>query len=130
MAAEEVARLYQYLDYERSATGLFEYAYFVMELSSLHAGWHAGEWLDSAPIFTQEQFDSFLQGAIINNVRQPDYYGPLVRLEGDGGEVKFLVHSPVGMDRIYYLHCVVLTDGRVESHSGDVLVELGPGRVY
>ncbi len=74
--------------------------YLIIELSSLHAGWNAGEWSDSAPFFTHDQFDFFLQGAKVDNITRPDYYGPLVRVDREGGEVKFLVHSPVGMDRI------------------------------
>ena len=63
-------------------------------------------------------------------LKHPDYYGPLASLSDVGGEVRFLVHSPVGAERIYYLICAVGADGRAEALSGECLVVLGDGFVY
>ena len=70
-----VNRLYQYLDYEQSPEGLFEYAFAMLELTSWRAGWHAGEWSDSSPIFCEEDFKSYLHEAP-EVPAYPDHYGP------------------------------------------------------
>jgi len=127
----EVETLYQYLDYEKSDLGVFEYAFFVIELWSTKAYWHASEWLASTPIFTKRRFDSFLSKAKKpGKVIRPDHYGPLVHLEPEGGKVRFLVHCPVFWDRIYYLNCVVSRDGRVDHSGGKTVADLGGGFIF
>lgn len=127
----EVDTLYRRLSYEESPSGLLQYAFFVVELWATRASWHAAEWLDSTPIFTKRRFDSFLERTPpLQPPRRPDSYGPLVYPDDKGGQVRFLVHSPVGMERIYYLECDVLADGRVESKAGEILAELAGGFIY
>ena len=79
-----IKRLYRHLDYEQSPEGLFEYAFAILELTSWRAGGHAGEWLDSTPVFCEEDFKSYLHEAS-DVPAYPDHYGPEVRLEKRGG---------------------------------------------
>jgi hypothetical protein len=127
----EVETLYNFLDYERSLPGLFEYAFFVVELWATNAEWHAAEWLDSTPIFTKRRFESFVRkGRNSEKVSYPQRFGPLVRLEENGGHVRFLVYTRVGWNRIYYLECAVHADGRVDLDMGETLADFGGGIVY
>ena len=114
-----VNRLYQYLDYEQSPEGLFEYAFAMLELTSWRAGWHAGEWSDSSPIFCEEDFKSYLHEAP-EVPAYPDHYGPEVRLEKQGGIVEFMVFSPIGRARFYTLWVYVKESGAVDCRSGRV----------
>ncbi len=51
---QDVENLYQVLIYEKTPRGLFEYAFFALELWSTRASWHEAEWLASTPVFTQQ----------------------------------------------------------------------------
>lgn len=128
-ADDEVERLYQYLDYERSAEGVFEYAFFLLELGAVHADWHAAEWLDSRPVFTKRRFDRFVARRQAGTT-VPEHYGPWAVVKGDGGVTRFMVHTPVCHDCIYELVCEVEADGRVSMSRGSIVADMGPGFVY
>ena len=63
LSDQDVETLYQFLMYERSPSGLFEYAFFVLELWSTRASWHEAEWLASTPVFTQKHFEELVDQA-------------------------------------------------------------------
>jgi hypothetical protein len=126
-----VEQLYQYLRYEASPEGLFEYAFFIIELWSLRLSRHAAEWLESKPIFTQSTFDGIVESANkVNDLRRPDHFGPLSRSLDGGGRVRFLVHTPMGWERIYYLESMVSADGFVEQEAGEIVADMGMGLVF
>ena len=114
-----VKRLYQYLDYEQSPEGLFEYAFSMLELTSWRAGWHAGKWSDSSPILSESDFKAYLHQAS-DVPAYPDHYGPEVRREERGGIVEIMIASPVGLARIYTLWVHVKENGAFDCRSGRV----------
>lgn len=53
------------------------------------------------------------------------------RLDKDGGaRVRFLVHTPMGWERIYYLESLVFSDGFVEQEAGEIVANPGSGLVF
>lgn len=128
---ELVETLYPYLSYQATASGLFEYAFFHLELFSLRANAQDAEWLSCTPVFTQEEFDRVLAGATRpSEVVRPSHYGPLACLEGEDRSVRFLVYTPMGWERIYYLESAIRSDGHVEHQAGDVLADMGLGQIF
>jgi len=130
-AEQAVETLYQYLDYERTPQGLFEYAFFVTELWSTRVSWHAAEWLSSTPVFTQERFDQLFDAAKkANSLSRPEWYGPEAGLGEQGGAVRFLVYTQMGWKRIYYLEIGVRADGRTDMEAGDIVADFGQGIIF
>jgi len=130
-SADQVEALYQYLDYERSPQGLFEYVFFVAELWATRASWHAAEWLSSTPIFTETRFTELVDKAKkVDSLSRPDWYGPEAELWEDGGKVRFPVHTEMGWERIYYLEVTVDTRGSTEQVAGAVLADFGTGLLF
>ena len=127
-----VDQLYDYVEFEGSAEGLFQYAFFVIELWAVRVSRHAAEWAESTPIFTAERFDRFVDEAQkVSDLCRPEHYGPLSRLdEGGGGRVRFLVHTPVGWERIYYLESMVFSDGFVDQEAGEIVADMGMGQIF
>ncbi|MDA0334918.1 MAG: hypothetical protein O2782_07125 [bacterium] len=127
-----VEQLYQYLEYDRTPQGLFEYAFFVIELWSLRLSRHAADWLESTPIFDAAAFDAVVaQADKATEVKRPEYFGPQARFDDDGGaRLRFLVHTPMGWERIYYLESLVFSDGFVEQEAGEIVADLGSGLVF
>jgi len=126
-----VDQLYRYLEYESTPQGLFEYAFFVVELWSLRLSRHAADWLDSTPVFDKVAFDRVLSEAgTVNDLSRPEYYGPEVRFDEDSSRVRFLVHTPMDWERIYYLESLVFSDGFVEQETGQIVADLGLGLVF
>lgn len=127
-----VEELYQYFEFERNPQGVFEYAFFAIELWSLRLSRHAADWLESSPIFDAAAFDGVVsQAEKASEVKRPDYFGPQARLDKDGGaRVRFLVHTPMGWERIYYLESLVFSDGFVEQEAGEIVADLGSGLVF
>jgi hypothetical protein len=94
-------------------------------------GNYTNTWLNSAPIFTQDQFDTASFSAPLTNSgvewvrsdsrvwagKEPPTYSPRVRLAGQGGVVEFLVSSPVEGD-IYTLVVTVRPDGYITVEDG------------
>jgi len=123
--------LYPYLEYEKSGEGVFQYALFHLELFSFRASGHEVEWLSSTPLFTEGEFEGILTSATRpNEVVRPEYYGPLAHLGGPQSQVRFLVYTPMGWERIYYLESAVLPNGHVEHQAGDVLADMGLGHIF
>jgi len=124
--------LYRYLDYERSPQGLFEYAFFITELWSTRASWHATEWLASTPIFTREGFAKRIDAASkVDSVSRPDWYGPEAGVaEEGGGGVRMLVYTEMGWERIYYLEIAVDRQGRTELKAGAIVADFGQGFIF
>ena len=136
-AAEEPHRadvpdeLYQYLDCESFPEGLFEYAFFVIELWSLRLSRHAADWLESPPIFDVGAFNRVLSAAsTVNALNRPEHFGPEARFGADNSRVRFLVHTPMGWERIYYLESLVFSDGFVEQEAGEIVADLGSGLFF
>ena len=130
---QAVETLYQYLSYDKTPTGIFEYVFFVQELWSTRASWHEAEWLASTPIFTQARFDEIVQGARkVEELKTPAIYGPeaVVDSKTNSGQVRFLVHTPMGWERIYWLEVGVEADGRLDVRAGDIVVDLGQGENF
>lgn len=127
-----VDSLYRYLHYELTPEGLFEYAFFVIELWSLRMSRHAAEWLESTPIFSEAAFDQVLTGASkVNDVHRPEFFGPLVRPhEEGGGRTRFMVHTPMGWERIYYLESLIAADGFIEQEAGEIVADIGSGLIF
>ena len=129
---ELIEELYQYLECEPSPEGLFEYAFFAIELGSVRASAHVSEWPASTPLFTEARFDSFLeQAAKVSDLKRPEHFGPQV-LNGEGrsGKVRFLVYTPMGWERIYYLDARIDTEGFVEQAAGDIVADMGSGMIF
>lgn len=128
---ELVDQLYRYLEFELSPEGLFEYAFFVIELWSMRATRHAAEWLESTPVFTAPRFDQVLEGARkVSDLKRPHVFGPTSRLDGKGGRVRFLVHTPIAWERIYYLESMVFGDGFVDQEAGEIIADMGSGELF
>ena len=128
---DPVETLYQYLRYERTPQGLFEYAFFVTELWATRASWHAAEWLSSTPVFTQKRFDELVDRAEkVDDLSRPEWYGPEAGLEERGGAVRFLVYSEMGWERIYYLEIEVDAEGRVDQRAGRIVADFGRGVIF
>lgn len=126
-----VEQLYRYLEFERNPQGLFEYAFFVIELWSMRASRHAAEWLDSTPIFTGARFDEVLSRAkTLHEVKRPDCFNAMCRIDDSGARVRFLVHTPVAWERVYYLESMVFSDGFVEQEAGEIVVDMGSGELF
>ena len=127
-----VEELYDYLEYEATPEGLFEYALFAIELHSHRAGGYAAEWQDSTPIFTETRFDATVeQAGKVSDLKRPEHFGPQARREDeDGGRARFLVYTQMGWERIYYLDCRVYGDGFVEHEAGDILADMGTGLIF
>lgn len=129
---ELVEELYQYIECEPSPEGLFEYTFFAVELWAVRASAHVSEWPDSTPIFTDARFEAFVERAAkVSDLKRPDHFGPLVRCdEGGGGQVRFLVYTPMGWERIYYLDSKVDAEGFVEQEAGDIVADMGSGMIF
>ena len=129
---DPVESLYWYLDYERSPQGLFEYAFFITELWSTRASWHATEWLASTPIFTRERFAERIEAAAkVDAVSWPDGYGPEAGLKKEGGGgVRLLVYTEMGWERIYYLGIAVDSQGGTELEAGAIVADFGQGFIF
>ncbi|MDP6698143.1 MAG: hypothetical protein QGH25_00720 [Candidatus Latescibacteria bacterium] len=128
---QDAERLYQFLTYERSPGGLFEYAFFVLELWSIRARWHEAEWLASTPVFTQKLFEELIdQARKVEQLDPPDWYGPEAALQEQGGKVRFLVHTSMGWERIYHLEISIAADGRVDQEAGHIFADLGQGDIF
>ena len=126
-----VDQLYKYLEYESTPQGLFEYAFFVIELWSLRLSRHAADWLESTPIFDVGAFDRVLSAAsTVNDLNRPEHFGPEARFGDDNSRVRFLVHTPMGWERIYYLESLVFSDGFVEQEAGEIVADLGSGLFF
>ncbi|MGY8826017.1 MAG: hypothetical protein ACKVJG_19115 [Candidatus Latescibacterota bacterium] len=128
---QAVETLYQYLSYDKTPVGLFEYVFLVQELWSTRASWHEAEWLASTPIFTQRRFDEIIHSARkVEDLKTPDWCGPEALVDAEGGRVRFLVHTPMGWERIYWLEVSVEADGRLDVHAGDIVADLGQGENF
>ncbi|MBT4099950.1 MAG: hypothetical protein HOM68_02375 [Gemmatimonadetes bacterium] len=129
---ELVEQLYKYLVYENTPAGAFEYAYFIIEMWSLRVSRYAAEWLESIPIFTENAFDAELaKGRKVNDLRRPEEYAPTARTDEDGsGRVRFLVYTPMGWERIYYLESRITADGYVDQQAGEIVADMGTGLIF
>ena len=128
---DPVETLYQYLKYERTPQGIFEYAFFVTELWATRASWHAAEWLSSTPVFTRKRFDELVEQAEkVDSLSLPEWYGPEAGVGEKGGWVRFLVYTEMGWERIYYLEIEVDEKGRVEQRAGEIVADLGRGFLF
>ncbi len=124
----EVETLYRYLDYERTAEGLFEYAFFISELWATKSASKAAEWLSMDPLFTRWHFDSVLRkaGRRVVRVSRPASYDPEVTFDPEGGgEVRFLVYSGGPWKRITFFSCWVDAQGSVRREPGELVANLG-----
>ncbi|MDP6984650.1 MAG: hypothetical protein QGG05_16370, partial [Candidatus Latescibacteria bacterium] len=93
---------------------------------------YAAEWLESTPIFTEAGFDEALTKARkVSDLRRPDNYTPTVRTDEDGsGRVRFLVYTPMGWERIYYLESRITDDGYVDQQAGEIVADMGTGLIF
>lgn len=128
--AQEIEQLYQYLSFEPSPEGLFQYAFFVTELQSTRASWQVSDWIASTPVFSAAAFDQIVEQAIkVDSLARPEWCGPLVSQEEAGGRVKFLVHTAMTWERIYYLDSHVLPSGMVKHEAGEIVADFGHGLI-
>ena len=128
---QDVETLYQFLIYEKTPLGLFEYACFILELWSIRASWHEAEWLASSPVFTQRHFEELIeQSRKVERLDPPNWYGPEVAMLDRDSKVRFLVHTPMGWERIYYLDITITADGRVDQQAGQIVADLGQGEIF
>ena len=127
---QEIDQLYQYLLFETNPESLFQYAFFVTELQSTHASWQVSDWIASTPVFSAAAFDQIVdQAAKVDSLAKPEWYGPLVFPEEGGGRVKFLVHTAMTWERIYYLNSQVLPSGLVKHEAGEIVADFGHGLI-
>lgn len=123
--------LYPFLRYDPTPEGLFEYVFFVQELWSTRSSWHASEWLALTPIFTQRRFEETLRTASdVVEVKEPGFRPAEASMTGQGGHVRFLAHTPMGWDRIYWLEIDISADGELEVQAGDIVADLGRGEHF
>ncbi len=125
---QEIEQLYQYLLFDSSAESLFQYAFFVTELQSTRASWQVSDWIASTPVFSAAAFDHIVEEANkVDSLKRPEWYGPLVSREEGGGRVKFLVHTSMTWERIYYLDSQILPSGLVKHEAGEIIADFGHG---
>ena len=125
---QEIEQLYQYLLFDSSPESLFQYAFFVTELQSTRASWQVSDWIASTPVFSAAAFDHIVEEANkVDSLKRPEWYGPLVS-RGEGGDrVKFLVHTSMTWERIYYLDSQILPSGLVKHEAGEIIADFGHG---
>jgi hypothetical protein len=123
----EVEHLYRHLTHEPTATGLFEYAFFISELWATKSASKARDWLDLDPIFTKRQFDAVVREAKqVLRVIRPETCDPLARMApAGGGVVEFIVYQGAAWKRIFRLRLSVEADGSVRRDPGELLANLG-----
>ena len=123
--------LYPYLEYDPSPQGVFEYVFFVTELAATRASWHATEWLACTPVFTRERYARIVQAAARQGqVTWPEWYGPEASFQPGGGYARFMVHTEMAWERIYYLQVGVDAAGRLDPQAGQVVADLGLGTLF
>lgn len=129
---ELVEQLYQYIHFERTPIGAFEYAYFIIEMWSLRVSRYAAEWLESTPIFNEDTFEQVLsQVDKVNDLNRPASFAPTARITEDGaGRVRFLAYTPMGWERIYYLESRISADGFVDQQAGEIVADMGTGLIF
>jgi hypothetical protein len=44
--------------------------------------------------------------------------------------VRFLVHTPVAWQRVYYLESMVYGDGFVDQEAGEIVADMGSGEFF
>lgn len=118
--------LYRHLSFERSAEGLFEYAYFVNELWATKSAGRESDWLMLEPLVVRHKFDAVLRREADRLVRvaKPDHYDPVVRLEGSSGRVELLAYQTGPWKRIIRLSMDVQADGSASWQPLDVVASL------
>jgi hypothetical protein len=124
----KVETLYRFLNYETTAKGLFEYAFFVSELWATKSSSRAGDWLTLKPLFTRWQFDRALRQAKgqLKRIVRPQHLDVAVQLSPEGGgEVSFIVFQGGAWERIFILKCVVEADGTIRREIGKNIASLG-----
>ena len=45
-------------------------------------------------------------------------------------QARFLVHTPMGWERIYHLEISIADDGRVDQEAGNIVADLGQGDIF
>ncbi len=123
----EAGTLYRLLTYEKTPTGLFEFAVFVNELWATKSAAKARDWLDLEPIFSRRIFDEILRRSSgqAQRVTRPESFDPTAQLSAQGGgEVSLLVHPGGGYKRIAELRLVVEPGGSVRREMGKVIANL------
>ncbi len=123
----EAGTLYRFLSFEKTATGLFEFAVFVNELWATKSAARAGDWLDMEPVFSRRVFDDILRRSAGQppRVTRPDVFDPTAQWSAEGGgEVSFLIHPGGGYRRITELRLVVEPVGSVRREMGKVIANL------
>ena len=89
------------------------------------------EWLASSPVFTQRHFEELIeQSRKVERLDPPNWYGPEVAMLDRDSKVRFLVHTPMGWERIYYLNITITADGRVDQQAGQIVADLGQGEIF
>jgi len=119
----EQGTLYRFLTYEKTATGLFEYAVFINELWATKSA-KAGDWLDMEPVFSRRVFDEILRKSTgqTQRVARPDSFDPVTQLSPQGGgEASYLVYPGGGYKRITEIRLVVDPAGSVRRAMGKVI---------
>jgi hypothetical protein len=123
----EAESLYQFLEYETSPQGLFEYALFVKELWATKSEAVASDWLELQPLFVKHRFEAVLRAESRQIVRfsRPKSFDPtsLVAPQG-GGRVSFLAFEGGPWRRISYRTLVVDPRGWVRDQAGEVIASL------
>jgi hypothetical protein len=119
--------LYSHLRYPNTQLGLFEYAFFVMELWATKSEVKASEWLSLSFLFSRHSFDNLiLKSNLAKRIRRPEGFEPMVQLDPEGGgRVQFLAYNAVGWKRAFQVVLIVDSGGHVGSKPGPVLVDLG-----
>ncbi len=123
----EAESLYQFLEYEPSPQGLFEYAFFVKELWATKSEAVAADWLALQPLFVKHQFEALLRAEARHLVRftRPKSFDPTSRVEAQGGgRVSFLAFEAGPWRRISYRTLIVDPKGWVRDQPGDVIASL------
>ena len=122
----EAESLYQHIDYERSALGLAEYAFFMTELWAFKSKSWAEDWLGLEPLVARHAFESVLRkspGQLVR-VSRPDHYDPTVILEDVGGRVRFLAYQAKPLRRILQIELQVEASGHVSWQPLEVIASL------
>lgn len=126
---EQIAKmtLYQHLRYPPTQLGIFEYAFFVMELWATKSESKAGDWLNMSFIFSRHRFDTLiLKSQSTKRIRRPGVYEPTVQINpAGGGKVQFIAYESRGWKRVIQILLRVDPRGHVKSEPGQVLVDLG-----
>jgi hypothetical protein len=123
----EIETLYRYLKHPDTPLGLFEYAFFVMEMWATKSESEAVQWLAIRPLFSRHAFENQLrkQASTAKKITRPEIFEPIIIPGSAGGaDVNFLAYEGGAWKRIFLMILHIDHHGHITSEPGKVFVNL------